>query len=122
MEAEDYLRKAAQPYTPGPRQAQAVQDPTLAFTTGAFDYVAATHEPKDKTLATSDGGPSAYYDFPPANTLNDLIEYRGMSFAQGNIFKACFRLGLKDGAPPEYDLRKIIYYAQRMLNQIEGKQ
>ena len=68
----------------------------------------------------SDGGPSEYYDFPEGSTtLNDLIEYKGMSFAQGNIFKAAFRLGNKDGTTLEYDLKKIKYYADRMLNQIE---
>jgi hypothetical protein len=68
----------------------------------------------------SDGKASAYYDFPKGcNTLNDLIEYKDMSFAQGNIFKAAYRLGNKDGISIEYDLNKIIYYAQRMLNQLE---
>lgn len=67
----------------------------------------------------SDGGPSEYYDFPEgANTLNDLIEYREMSFAQGNIFKAAFRMGTKEGISVEYDLEKIKYYADRMLNKI----
>ena len=68
----------------------------------------------------SDGGPSEYYDFPEGcKTLNDLIEYKGMSFAHGNIFKAAFRLGNKEGISLEYDLKKIKYYADRMLNQIE---
>ena len=70
----------------------------------------------------SDGGPSAYYDFPEgATTLNDLIEFKGMSFAQGNIFKAAFRLGNKEGISLEYDLKKIIYYADRMLKQLENQ-
>lgn len=69
----------------------------------------------------SDGGPSEYYDFPEGcSTLNDLIEYKGMSFAQGNIFKAAYRLGNKEGISLEYDLKKIVYYAERMLAQIEG--
>lgn len=65
---------------------------------------------------TSTGGPTEYYDFPEgANTLNDLIELKNMSFAQGNIFKAAFRLGAKADVSEAYDLRKIIYYALRML-------
>lgn len=69
----------------------------------------------------SDGGPSEYYDFPSSSTtLNDLIEHKGMSFAQGNIFKAAYRLGNKEGISLEYDLKKIKYYADRMLNQIKG--
>tara|TARA_R110002020_G_scaffold36769_1_gene110563 strand:- start:167 stop:421 length:255 start_codon:yes stop_codon:yes gene_type:complete len=70
----------------------------------------------------SDGGPSEYYDFPEGvTTLNDLIEYRDMSFAQGNIFKAAFRMGTKKGISIEYDLKKIKYYADRMLDQIENE-
>ena len=68
----------------------------------------------------SDGGPSEYYDFPPgATTLNDLIEHRNMSFAQGNILKAAYRMGTKEGISLEYDLRKIKYYADRMLAQLD---
>lgn len=65
----------------------------------------------------SNGGPSVYYDFPDtARTLNDLIEFKRMSFAHGNIFKAAFRLGNKKGISLEYDLTKIVYYALRMLS------
>lgn len=67
----------------------------------------------------SDGGPSEYYDFPEGSTtLNDLIEYKNMSFAQGNIFKAAYRLGNKEGISLEYDLNKIIYYAERLKNKL----
>ncbi|CAB4124417.1 hypothetical protein UFOVP59_7 [uncultured Caudovirales phage] len=70
----------------------------------------------------SDGKDSAYYNFPTdCTTLNDLIEYKNMSFAHGNIFKAAYRLGHKDGISLEYDLNKIIYYAERMLKQLKGK-
>lgn len=68
------------------------------------------------------GGPSDYYDLPDyAETLNDLIEYKEMSFAQGNIFKAAYRLGNKEGVKKEYDLNKIIYFAERMLLQLENQ-
>jgi len=71
----------------------------------------------------SDGGPSDYYDFPSnCVTLNDLIEYKEMSFAHGNIFKAAYRLGHKEGITLEYDLNKIIYYANRMLDQLKPKE
>ena len=67
----------------------------------------------------SDGGPSEYYDFPKgAETLNDIIEFKEMSFAQGNIFKAAYRMGTKEGIDLEYDLNKIIYYANRMLDRL----
>jgi len=71
------------------------------------------------TKKASDGGPSEYYDFPKGCiTLNDLIEHKHMSFAQGNIFKAAYRLGNKEGVSLEYDLRKIKYYADRLLQQL----
>jgi hypothetical protein len=69
----------------------------------------------------SDGKATAYYDFPDgANTLNDLIEHKSMSFAQGNIFKAAYRLNNKEGVDDTYDLNKIIYYAERMLANKKG--
>lgn len=72
---------------------------------------------------TSDGGSTSYYELPPGATeLNDLIEHKNMSFAVGNIFKAAYRLGQKEGAEEEYDLRKIIYFANRRLKQINRKE
>lgn len=67
------------------------------------------------------GGPAQYYDFPEgAITLNDLIEHKEMDFHRGNIFKACWRLGTKEGTTEEYDMRKIIYSGLRMLKKSEG--
>jgi hypothetical protein len=73
---------------------------------------------KLKTLMiTSNGWASDYYKLPDsAQELGDLIEYKDMNFNVGNIFKAAYRLGEKDGTTPEYDLHKIIYFAQRELN------
>lgn len=62
---------------------------------------------------TSDGGSTSYYELPAGATeLNDLIEHKGMSmsFAPGNIFKACYRFGEKDAANRMYDLNKILYF------------
>ena len=79
-------------------------------------------EGASKGKVASDGGPSEYYDFPEGcSTLNDLIEYKEMSFAQGNIFKAAYRLGNKEGIGLEYDLKKIKYYADRMLAHLGEK-
>ncbi len=65
------------------------------------------------------GGASEYYQLPPdAAEMQDLIEYRQMNFAQGNIFKAIYRLGQKGGTSYAYDLNKIIWYAQRELNRL----
>lgn len=65
--------------------------------------------------ASSDGGSTSYYELPAGATeLNDLIEHKRMSFALGNIFKACYRFGEKDAASRMYDLNKIIYFAERL--------
>lgn len=62
-----------------------------------------------------------YYAVPEsAVTLNDLIEHKDMSFANGNIFKASYRLGdTRHHSSVKRDLEKIIYYANRMLKELE---
>lgn len=63
----------------------------------------------------SDGGATSYYELPEgAKDLNDLIEHKGMGFGLGNIFKACFRLGEKEGTDPLYDINKIVYFGLRL--------
>lgn len=73
-------------------------------------------KPKTPTgKIVSDGGSSGYYHFPEdAEDLNDLIEYREMSFARGNIFKALFRLGEKEGVDVSYDLNKMQLFLDRL--------
>lgn len=72
------------------------------------------------TTTVSDGGSTSYYEVPTGATeLNDLIEHKKMSFALGNIFKACYRLGEKNGTDAAYDVRKIIFFANRILKQLE---
>lgn len=67
----------------------------------------------------SDGSSTDYYKFPKGyDDLIDLIEFKNMNFAIGNIFKACFRLGEKAGTDRAYDLRKIIFFAERELKRI----
>ena len=66
----------------------------------------------------SDGGTSSYYELPEgAKDLMDLIEHKDMSFSVANIFKAAYRLGEKDGADKSYDVRKIIWFAERLLKE-----
>lgn len=66
---------------------------------------------------SSDGGSSDYYKLPAhASELRHLISYKGMSFARGNIFKALYRLGEKEGVGLEYDLKKIKFFAEEMLD------
>lgn len=74
-----------------------------------------------KSSVVSDGGSTSYYELPEGSTeLNDLIEHKKMSFALGNIFKACYRFGEKDAASRLYDLNKIIFFAER-LKKLEEK-
>lgn len=72
-------------------------------------------------MTTQPGGSTpAQYGIPRgAKEIQDLIEFRDMNFAIGNIFKACYRMGYKDGVDQAYDLRKIIYFAQRELKRLE---
>ena len=67
--------------------------------------------------------PSQYALPPEAKELQDLIEYREMNFAMGNIFKACYRK--KDVGDPLYDIRKIIWFAKReearLMNEVKDE-
>lgn len=68
----------------------------------------------------SDGSSTDYYKIPEGATdLIDLIEFKNMNFAIGNIFKACYRLGQKEGNDDLYDLRKILFFVQREINRLE---
>lgn len=86
---------------------------TFSKVDGALDRLGVL--PVYAQAQTSDGGSTNYYKLPTnATELNDLIEYKNMSFALGNIFKACYRFGEKDAASRLYDLNKIIYFAERL--------
>lgn len=64
----------------------------------------------------SDGGSTDYYKLPPhATELKHLISHKSMSFARGNIFKACYRLGEKQGVNLEYDLQKIKFFIDDLI-------
>lgn len=65
------------------------------------------------------GSTPSQYGIPEGATdLQDLIESRDMSFAVGNIFKACYRLGTKND--DLYEINKIIWFANRLKNIAEG--
>lgn len=69
----------------------------------------------------SDGGSTSYYDLPPgARDIGDLIEAKNMSYNLANIFKACYRLGEKEGTEVLYDINKIIYFANRIKRQVQN--
>lgn len=63
--------------------------------------------------------PSQYALPESAQELQDLIEYRDMNFAIGNIFKACYRMGHCDHSDKLRDLRKIKYFVEREIGRVE---
>ena len=74
----------------------------------------------DPPTCQGNGGSTSYYMLPDGATeLNDLIEAKQMSFALGNIFKACYRFGEKSGVEKEYDINKIIYFAEWLRGMVQ---
>lgn len=72
-----------------------------------------------KTKIASTGEATDYYKLPPwATELRHLMQHKNMNFDVGNIFKASYRLGEKAGIDHEYDLMKIIFFAQSELERV----
>ncbi|MGJ0332504.1 hypothetical protein NG752_00585 [Aliarcobacter cryaerophilus] len=64
----------------------------------------------------NNGGKTDYYAIHPNwKMAQDIIEARGMNFAQGNIFKSsfCFNTGRHDATDYERELNKIMYFCKR---------
>lgn len=77
-------------------------------------------KPHDRVKVASDGLSTDYYKLPDyATELRHLISHKDMSFARGNIFKACYRLGEKDGVDALYDINKIIFFANELKEMLE---
>ena len=77
-------------------------------------------EAMKKELVKSDGGATSYYELPPhATELRHLISHKGMSKSRGDVFKACYRLGEKDGADILYDLKKMRFFIDDMIEMYE---
>lgn len=47
-----------------------------------------------------------------ATELRHLISHVAMSKSRGDIFKACYRLGAKEGVDEEYDINKIKFFIE----------
>jgi hypothetical protein len=84
---------------------------------------------RTKSTTAPHGGPSDYYDFDKGFcTANDIMEFLasdrwlGDALHMKDIFKACFRWGKKEGTSKEYDAKKIIYSAARLLRQYSGQE
>lgn len=71
-------------------------------------------------MIVSDGGSTSYYRIPlHATELRHLISHKSMSKSRGDVFKACYRLGEKSGADVLYDLRKMQFFVQDMIEMHE---
>lgn len=70
---------------------------------------------------TSDGSTASYYKLPPGATeLQDLISYRNMNAQIGEIFRACYRMGLAAHSDELRDARKILFYAKAEVARLEA--
>jgi hypothetical protein len=74
----------------------------------------------DRKKVASDGLSTSYYSLPShATELRHLISQKGMSKSRGDIFKACYRLGEKDGTDTLYDLNKMKFFIQDLIEMHE---
>ena len=77
-------------------------------------------EEPEKAPEEHAGYSASYYRLPShATELHHLISACGMSKARGDIFKACYRLGNKEGTDVMYDLQKIRRHAQDLIEMYE---
>jgi hypothetical protein len=70
----------------------------------------------DRKKVASDGLSTSYYQIPQhATELRHLISHKGMSKSRGDIFKACYRLGEKQGTDTLYDLNKMKFFIEDLI-------
>ena len=70
----------------------------------------------DRKKVASDGLSTSYYQIPEhATELRHLISHKGMSKSRGDIFKACYRLGEKQGTDTLYDLNKMKFFIEDLI-------
>lgn len=75
-----------------------------------------SNAPKDREKTSSDGGSTEYYKIPEhAEELRHLISHKAMSKSRGDIFKACYRLGEKEGVDVGYDLNKMKFFIEDLI-------
>lgn len=73
-----------------------------------------------KEIEKPGGSTPSQYGLPAGATdLQDLIEYRGMNFALGNVFKACYRRGTCSHSDELRDMRKVLWFAEREVKRLE---
>jgi len=61
-----------------------------------------------------------YYKLPVGATdLQDLIEFKGMSFSLGSIFKSCYSIGSCNSSDKLKSLREIAWLVDRLIKEEE---
>jgi hypothetical protein len=76
----------------------------------------------DRYMETPGGSNPKQYGLPEGSKdLQDLIEYRNMNFALGNIFKACYRFGTCDHSDELREINKILWFAEREKERLTRK-
>lgn len=94
--------------------------PSIDSTRVPIAHTEFSKEAQEESKTTSDGWSTDYYKIPEgAKELGDLIDHKDMNFNVGNIFKASYRLGEKEGTDAMYDLNKIIWFATREKQKLE---
>lgn len=79
----------------------------------------------EKDQSENNGGSTDYYKIDSKwKDLQDIIEDRNMSYAQANIAKVAFtfNVGRHEGTDELRDINKIIYFAERIKQEILKKQ
>lgn len=90
------------------------------YTTPYEGVEALNFSANDRQKVSSDGLSTSYYKLPPhADELRHLISFKGMSKSRGDIFKACYRLGEKDGTDVLYDLNKMRFFIDDLIEMHE---
>lgn len=89
---------------------------TESYEAGAIVSRRFVNAPHDRSKTASDGGSTDYYFLPKhATELRHLISHKSMSKARGDIFKACYRLGEKEGVDVLYDLNKMKFFIEDLI-------
>ena len=84
-------------------------------------YIGVDFSNAEQIKQQNNGGSSDWYLIPDnAKTLQDLIEHRNMNGAVKDMFKACYRLGIKTEDELR-DLNKTAYYALREIGRVTGR-
>ncbi len=84
-------------------------------------YVSVDSRIVDFGSSENNGGSTSYYKINPNwKDLQDVIEERKMTYAQGNVLKSAFtfNVGRHGGTDELREINKIIYFAERIREEI----